>query len=106
MPVQPDDPRFYIGASVEAKAMFVTSLAESSRRFGTNTNTKVVPGPIVSFGNDSANPGQARAIRFIVANFYFGNNAVKRGQLNIRSVKSVECSELVHNELEEILRQR
>ena len=60
MPVQPDDPRLYIGASVEAKAVFVTSLAECSRRYGTNAKTKVVPGLVVSFGQDSAPPGQTR----------------------------------------------
>ena len=37
-PLLPDDPRLYIGASVEAKAMLVTSLAECSRRYGTNAN--------------------------------------------------------------------
>jgi hypothetical protein len=104
MPVQADDPRLYIGASVEAKAMFVTSLAECSRRFGTNAKTKVVPGVVVSFGQEST-PGRNRASTFIIANFYFGVSVVKQGRLNIRSVKAVECSEL-HNELKEILRQR
>jgi hypothetical protein len=49
-----------------------------------------------------AKPG--RAITFIVADFYFGDNVVKRGKLNIRSVKSVECSAL-HEELKVILQQ-
>ena len=44
LPVQGDDARLFIGASVEAKAMLITSLAECSRRFGTNAKTKVVPG--------------------------------------------------------------
>jgi len=105
MPVQPDDPRLYIGASVEAKAVFVTSLAECTRRYGTNAKTKVVPGLVMSFGQDSAPPGRTRAITFIVADFYFGDNVVKRGKLNIRSVKSVECSAL-HEELKVILQQR
>jgi hypothetical protein len=105
MPVQPDDPRLYIGASVEAKAMFVTSLAECIRRFGTNAKTKLVPGLVVSFGQDSAPHGRARAIIFIVANFYFDNNAVKQGKLKIRSVKAVECLEL-HNEVKDVLRLR
>ena len=87
MPVEPDEPRHYIGASVEVKAMFVTFLAERNCRFGT-----IAP------------PGRVRAITFIVADFYVDNNAVKRGKLNIRGVKAVECSEL-HNELNESLRQ-
>ncbi|KAI2494204.1 Transposase IS4 [Fragilaria crotonensis] len=83
MPVT-DDPRLYIGASVEAKArMFVTSLAECSRRYGTNAKTKVVPGLVVSFGQDRAPPGRSRATTFIVADFFFGDNEVKRGKLNI-----------------------
>jgi hypothetical protein len=77
MPVQPDDPRLYIGASVETKAVVVTSFAECSRRYGTNAKTKVVPGLVVSFGHDSAPPGRTRAITFIVADFYFGDNVVK-----------------------------
>ncbi|KAI2492447.1 Transposase IS4 [Fragilaria crotonensis] len=106
MPVTPDDPRLYIGASVEAKAMFVTSLAECSRRYGTNAKTKVVPGVVVAFGQDSApRPGRSRATTFIVADFFFGDNEVKRGKLNIRSVKAVECSAL-HEELKVILQQR
>jgi hypothetical protein len=104
MPVHADDPRLYIGATVEAKAMLVTSLAECSRRFGTNAKTKVVPGVVVSFGQEST-PGRNRAVTVITANFYFGGSVVKQGKLNIQSVKAVECSEL-HNELKEILRQR
>ncbi|KAI2492991.1 Transposase IS4 [Fragilaria crotonensis] len=42
---------------------------------------------------------------FIVADFFFGDNEVKRGKLNIRSVKAVECSAL-HEELKVILQQR
>jgi hypothetical protein len=105
MPVHVDDPRLFVGASVEAKAMLVTSLAECSRRYGTNAKTKVVPGLVVSFGQESAPPGRSRAITFIVADFYFGDNVVKRGKLSIRSIKSVECSAL-HEELKLILRQR
>ena len=56
-------------------------------------------------GQHSAPPGRTRAITFIVADFYFGNNVVKRGKLSIRSVKSVECSAL-HEELKVILQQR
>ena len=104
MPVTPDDPRLYIGASVEAKAMFVTSLAECSRRYGTNAKPKVVPGVVVAFGQGSAPPGRSRATTFIVADFFFGDNEVKLGKLNIRSVKAVECSAL-HEELKVILQQ-
>ena len=71
MPVQPDDPRLYIGASVEAKAVFVTSLAECSRRYGTNAKTKVVPGLVVSFGQDSAPSGRTRAIMFVVTDLFW-----------------------------------
>ena len=53
-----DDPRLYIGASVEAKAILVTSLAECSRRYGTNAKTKIVPGLVVSSGQESAPPGR------------------------------------------------
>ncbi len=105
MPVQPDDPRLYIGASVEAKAVFIMSLAECSRCYGTNAKTKVVPGLILSFGQDSAPPGRTRDISFIVADFYFGDNVGKRGKLNIRSVKSVECSAL-HEELKVLILQQ
>ena len=77
MPIHADDPRLFIGTSVEAKAMLVTSLAECSRRYGTNAKTKVVPGLVVSFGQESAPPGRSRAITFIVADFYFGDNDVK-----------------------------
>jgi hypothetical protein len=41
MPVEPDEPRHYIGASVEMKAMFVTFLAERNCRFGTIAKTKL-----------------------------------------------------------------
>ena len=54
MPVQSDDPQLSIGASIEVEAVFVTSLAECSRRYGTNAKTKVVPGLVVSFGQDSS----------------------------------------------------
>ena len=94
MPVHPDDPRLFIGASVEAKAMLATSLAQCSRRYGTNAKTKVVPGLVVSFGQESASPGRFRAITFIVAYFYFSDNVVKRGKLSIQNIKSVECSTL------------
>ncbi|KAI2490960.1 Transposase IS4 [Fragilaria crotonensis] len=104
MPVQGNDARLFIGASVEAKAMLVSSLAECSRRFGTNAKTKVVPGLVVSFGQEST-PGRNRALTFITTIFYFGGSVVKQEKLNICSVMAVKCSEL-HNELKEILRQR
>jgi hypothetical protein len=68
MPVHADDPRLYIGATVEAKAMPVTSLAEFSRRFGTNAKTKVVPGVAISFCQEST-PRQNRAVTVITAIF-------------------------------------
>jgi hypothetical protein len=57
---------------------FVTSLAEFRRRFGTNAKTKVVPGLVMSFAQDCVSPGRSQTITFIVANFHFGNNAVKQ----------------------------
>ena len=51
-------------------------------------------------------PGRTHATTFIIANYYFGPNDVKKqGKVNIRSVTAVESSQL-HEELKEILRQR
>lgn len=104
MPLQSNDLRVVAGACVETKAMFVTAMAECSRRFGTNAKTKVVPGVVVSVRFESP-PGRTRTTTFIIANYYFGPNDVKQGKVNIRSVTAVECSQL-HEELKEILRQR
>jgi hypothetical protein len=97
------DPRLVVGAAVEAKAIHVTNLSECSRRYGNNAK-KVVPGFVVSF-HQASSPGQPRASTVVVADYYFGGNIVKRVQLNIRSVKAVESSEL-HDRLREILQQR
>ena len=72
---------------------------------GPKQNPTFLPRFVVSFGQDSAAPDWTRAITFIVTDFYFGDNVVKWGKLNIWSVKSVECSAL-HEELKMILQQR
>ena len=52
-------------------------------------------------------PGRTHATTFIIANYYFGPNDVKKqGKVNIRSVTAVECSQLHEEQLKEILRQR
>jgi hypothetical protein len=101
MPVQPDDPRLYIGASVEAKQFLLRPSRNALVAMGPTQKPKLYLDsscPLAKTVLLLAEPVPLCSLSLI----YFGDNVVKRGKLNIRSVNSVECSAL-HEELKVIL---
>ena len=81
-----NDPRYVVGARVQAKAHHVTALAEYHRRYGANAKTKFVNGTVVSVDAAASNGGR-RAASLITADYDFGGGTIKSCQLNSRGVK-------------------
>lgn len=83
------DPRFVLGARVQAKAHHVTSLAECHRRYGANAKTKVVNGTVTSV-NSVPSANNKRTVTLITAAFELGGGTIKEVCLNSRGVKLAE----------------
>ena len=83
----PTDPLCTIGTKIETKAVYVTSLAECSRRYGANKKTRILVGTVleVEIGPKATTLGRCRT--FVVARFDLGGGAMKVTTINIRSVK-------------------
>jgi hypothetical protein len=84
------DPRYVIGARVQAKAHHVTALAECHRRYGANAKTKFVNGTVVSVDAAPSRNGK-RPATLITADYELGGGTIKRCQLNSRGVKLAEA---------------
>jgi hypothetical protein len=83
------DPRFVIGARVQAKAHHVTSLSECHRRYGANAKTKLVNGTVTSV-NSVPSTNNKRAVTLITAAYELGGGTIKELALNSRSIKLAE----------------
>ena len=86
-----NDPRYAIGARVQAKAHHITALAECHRRYGAHAKTpKFVNGTVVSVDAAPSSNGK-RAATLITADYELGGGTIKRCQLNSRGVKLAEA---------------
>ena len=90
---------FENGDKVTAKAVHVTSLAECTRRFGTQNKTKMVNGRVLSvFTKKIATGRNSRCIR---GRFDLGGGALKVADINVRSIKLVEVGTEIPEEATE-----
>ena len=85
-----NDPRYVVGARVQAKAHHVTALAECHRRYGANAKTKFVNGTVVSV-DAAASSGGRKAATLITADYELGDGTIKRCQLNSRGIKMADA---------------
>lgn len=93
------DPRKVIGAKVLAKAIHVTCLAESTRRYGSNAKEKMVLGIVLEVIMTKTANNRNNAS--IAAKYDFGDNVFKVKTLNIRSVvaSKLDIAEVVQDEV-------
>ena len=82
----PTDLRRVAGSKVQALAKHVTSDAECKRLFGSNWDTKLLPGVVISAVSKTL-PGRSRASWLIVARYVVTGQREKEVELNSRSVK-------------------
>ena len=82
------NPRCIVGSMVEAKACHVMNLAECSRCYGSNSDTKRVQG-IVTYVEVIKNSTTNRMMTFVMAAYDLGGMMIHPCRLNIRSVKVV-----------------
>ena len=84
-----NDPRYVVGARVQAKAHHVTALAECHRRYGVNAKTKFVNGTVVSVDASTSSSGR-RAATLLTVDYELGGGTIKRCQLNSRGIKMID----------------
>ena len=85
-----NDPRYVVGARVQAKAHHVTALSECNRRYGANAKTKFVNGTVVSV-DASTSSGGRRAATLLTVDYELGGGTIKRCQLNSRGIKMADA---------------
>lgn len=88
-----NDPRYVVGARVQAKAHHITALSECHRRYGALAKTKLVNGTVVSV-DTAPSSSNKRTVTLITADYELGGGTVKRFQLNSRGVKLAEATSL------------
>ena len=83
----PTDPHCTIGPKTNAKAVHITSLVKCLRRYGANTETKILVGTVlaVEIGTKATALGRIRTL--FVTRFDLGGGSMKVATINIRSVK-------------------
>jgi hypothetical protein len=85
-----NNPRYVVGAQVQAKAHHVTALAECHQQYGANAKTKFVNGTVVSV-DAAASSGGRRAATLITADYNLGGGTIKRCQLSSRGIKIADA---------------
>ncbi len=81
---------FQNGDKVTAKAVHVTSLAESTHCFGRQSKTKMVNGKVLSIFTKKTATGHNS--RYIRGQFDLGGGVLKVDDVNVRSIKLVEVA--------------
>jgi hypothetical protein len=86
VPIMPTvDQRRVVGASITAKAVHVSNLAECTRRYGSNKKTKLLLGTVAAVTN-TRNASTNWITTTITGDYDLGGGTMKRATLNIRSV--------------------
>ena len=79
-----NDPRYVVGARVQAKAHHVTALAEEChRQYGANATVVSV--------DAAASSGGRRAATLVTADYELGGGTIKRCQLNSRGIMMADA---------------
>ena len=94
---------FENGDRIVAKATFVTSLAECTRRYGSNNKSKLLTRKVISVVNKATKGG--RNSRHVRARFDLGGGITKVADVNIRSVSSapVEATKARESLVEDVV---
>ena len=85
--MEPNNPRCTIRTKIKIKAVHVTSLAECSRRYGTNKKTRILVGIVLEMEIGPKATVLSRRRNFVVTRFYLGGESMQVATINIRSVK-------------------
>lgn len=90
------DPRKIIGAKISALAYHVTSLAECSRRYGSNAKRKRIEGVVKAVEGRQTKTGRTSC--YIHGEFDLGGGMMKRNAIYITQVKIVPVADTIDDE--------
>ena len=90
------DPRKIIGAKISALACHVTSLAECSRRYGSNAKRKRIEGVVKAVEGRQTKTGRTSC--YIHGEFDLGGGMMKRNAIYITQVKIVPVADTINDE--------
>ena len=90
------DPRKIIGAKISALAYHVTSLAECSRRYGSNAKRKRIEGVVKAVEGRQTKTGRTSC--YIHGEFDLGGGMMKRNAIYITQVKIIPVADTINDE--------